>query len=409
MPMRARFLRLLRGMRAESTAPGMRIGRIAGIAVHLDWSVMVIFALLVVSLAFGWLPAQHRDWSPPIVWVTALAAGVLFLISVLAHELSHALVGRAMGIPVRRITLFIFGGLAEMAGEPEKPSAELAMTIVGPFTSLLLGVLCTSLGLALTGGTTDPQVALQNAGPVPTVLLWLGPVNLVLGLFNLIPGFPLDGGRVLRAILWATTGSLEKATRWATALGRAFGYGLMGLGVLMAFGLHVPMLGVGLSGGLWMLMIGWFLSNAARASYEQLIVKDLLIDVPVTTLMKKDFVTVDGSTTVAAFVETHLLHHDQRSFPVTSADRMIGLISIDDVRNVPRDRRSVVTVGEVMTPASELATLSTENNAHEALQTLGTRQVDQLPVVKDGALLGLIRTRDIIRWLSLHRSAEATA
>jgi Zn-dependent protease/CBS domain-containing protein len=381
-------------MRTETTAPGLRIGRIAGIAIHLDWSVMVIFILVVGSLATSWFPATHRGWSLAIVWITAIAAGVSFFLSILVHELSHAVVGRAMGIPVKRITLFIFGGLAEMSGEPSRPSAELAMSIVGPIVSLFIGAVCSYTGWALAGGS------LTTDDPFATLLLWLGTVNFILGVFNLIPGFPLDGGRVLRSVLWAATGSLEKATRWATDLGRAFGWLLMGLGVLMAFGLVVPFLGTGIASGLWMVMIGWFLSNAARASYQQLLVKDALTDVPVTLLMKKDFVTVDGAMPLSKFVEDYAIPSDQRSFPVAVGNRMIGLISLEDVRNVPRDKWPTITIAEVMTPSSEIATLTKESNAHEALEQLGTRQVDQLPVVEDGALLGLIRRQDIIRWLT---------
>lgn len=377
---------------------------------------MIIFLLVVASLGFGYLPAAHPGWSAATTWATAFIAGVLFFVSVLLHEMSHALVGRAMGIEVRRITLFLFGGLAHMESEPRTPGSELAMTIAGPLTSLGLGFVFTLIGVTMAGpqfqelATADPQAAMAAIGPVTSLFLWLGPVNFILGIFNLIPGFPLDGGRVLRAGLWAATGDLRKATRWATGVGRGFGWMLMAIGVLMAFGLYIPFLGGGLIGGLWLVLIGWFLSNAARASYEQLVVRDTLTGVPVTTLMKRDFDSVPGDLPVSRFVEEHVMRTDQRSFPVTSGGPGIdGLVCIEDVRRVPKDRWEMVRVQDIMTPSEELTTLSEEDDANRALETLGKRQVDQLPVLKDGTLVGLIRRKDIIRWLTLHTQTPAEA
>jgi Zn-dependent protease/CBS domain-containing protein len=401
--------------KTDAPARGFRLGRIAGVNVTIDWSVLIIFALVVISLGSGYLPAAHGDWSAAVLWITAFAAGLLFFASILAHELSHAVVGNALGIPVRRITLFIFGGMAHMEGEAKKPMAELAMAIVGPLTSIGLGLVFGWIGVVLAGGNfeqlvmQDPEAAMRSIGPVASLFLWLGPVNILLGVFNVIPGFPLDGGRVLRAILWATTGSFERATRWATGIGRAIGYGFVLLGVLMALGWTVPFFGAGLISGLWIAMIGWFLASAARASYQQLVVKDLLEDVPVTKLMTRDFETVPADVSIAGFVERYVMHHDQRCFPVFAAESMVGLICIEDVRSVPRERWDTVRVADAMTPASDLTALTAEANANEALEELGRKHVDQLPVVQDGTLLGLIRKADILRWLTLHREMPTPA
>src|SRR3989304_1275370 len=200
-------------------AAGLRLGRIAGIEIAADWSLLIIFWLIAFTLAVGVFPGWHPDWGAALSWATALAAALLFFASVLVHELSHALVGRAHGIVIRRITLFMFGGMAQMENEPSTWRAEFAMAIVGPLASLALGI--PFLGLAaISSAPRDidpdkPQETFAALAPLPTLLVWLGPVNIILALFNLVPGFPLDGGRVLRAILWAVTGNLRMAPRRA--------------------------------------------------------------------------------------------------------------------------------------------------------------------------------------------------
>ena len=223
------------------------MGRIFGVEVRLDWSLLVVFWLILVNLGGGLFSAHHPDWSPALRWGLAAIAAALFILSILAHELSHALVGRANGVQIAGITLFIFGGVAHMRGEPRSPRAELLMAAVGPLTSLLIGVVASLWGAYLAAPAVldpaDPLRAFQGVSPFATVLLWLGPINVMIGLFNLIPGFPLDGGRVLRAALWAGTRDLTKATRWAAMVGRAFGFLLIVAGVSMMFGVAIPFLG----------------------------------------------------------------------------------------------------------------------------------------------------------------------
>ncbi len=210
---------------------GLRLGHIAGIEIAADWSLLIIFWLITFTLAVGLFPGWHPDLSAALSWASALAAAVLFFASVLTHALSHALVGRAHGIVIRRITLFMFGGMAQMENEPSTWRAEFAMAIVGPLASLALGF--SFLGLAaiisapLDVDPDKPQEALAALAPLPTLLVWLGPVNIILAIFNLVPGFPLDGGRVLRAILWAVTGNLRLATRRASQAGQGFAWLLM--------------------------------------------------------------------------------------------------------------------------------------------------------------------------------------
>jgi Zn-dependent protease/CBS domain-containing protein len=387
-------------------ASGLRFGRIAGIDLYVDWSVTIIFALVAFGLGAGALPQWHPDWSPVVRWVVALGAALAFFVSILLHELSHALVGRAQGIPIPRITLFVFGGMAHLQGEPSTPKAELLMAAVGPLTSLVIGVASSLVGVQLASlgsgaAAGSPEELLRAAGPVATILLWLGPINVILAVFNLVPGFPLDGGRVLRAALWSATGDLDKATRWASGAGRAVGWTLIAMGLLMAFGFWIPFFGTGLASGLWIALIGWFLNNAARASYVALRVKTRLAHVSVREVMRSSLDTVTPDTPIAELVREHIMKSDQTSFPVVEGTELAGVISIRDVQLVPSEDWPVVRVRQVMIPATEVPAIESDADASVALEVLAARDVEQLPVVDHGRLSGFVRRQDILKWLSL--------
>jgi len=393
--------------RGELGRRGIRLGRIAGVLVTMDWSLLIVFALITFALSVGPLPAWHPDWGGLMVFATAVSAAVLFIASILAHELSHAIVGRRLGIDVRHITLFVFGGMAHMENEPRSWGAELAMAIAGPVTSILLGILFFYLaGVAAGPGamdTQDPMAALAKMGPVATVFIWLGPVNILVGLFNMVPGFPLDGGRVLRALLWGATGNLVKATQWAAAAGQGFAWLLIGSGFAMIFGIRVPIFGEGPVAGLWIALIGWFLNNAATMGYRRVKAQETLGDLAATDVMHRDFEAVRPDSTVRAFVDQHLLGTSQRAFPVIENDRLQGLVCLADVRRLERERYEATRVAEIMTPIQHLLTLSPEDTAGDAMNRLAERQVNQLPVVADDRLLGMVTREDIMRCLSFRR------
>lgn len=383
---------------------GVPFGRVFGIRLVADWSLIIIFVLVMVNLGLGVFPAWHPDWSPALVWGVAFGASLLFFVSVLLHELSHALVGKTQGVPVRRITLFIFGGMAETESEPPSPKAELLMAAAGPITSIAIGFAAIFGAIAMTGSTleqvTDPMVALSFLSPGATLLLWLGPINVILGIFNLVPGFPLDGGRVLRAALWAGTKDLEKATRWASWGGQAVGWILIGLGIMSLFA-------GGFGQGLWSMLIGWFLLNAAKVSYEQTVMQIALSGTSVGQVMRRGVVSVPPELPVGSLVADYVMTSEQRSFPVVRDGHLEGLVTLEDVRKIPRAAWPETTVAEIMTPAPSLETLPADAPATDALRKLGEREVDQVPVVeKDGSLLGLVRRQDILRWLSLHAPAH---
>ncbi|HEU5425212.1 MAG TPA: site-2 protease family protein [Nitrolancea sp.] len=379
---------------------GFSLGKIFGIEIRIDWSWILIF-LLITWNVYIVLPQLNDTWSRPFTVFLAIIASILFFLSVLAHELAHSLMAKARGINVSSITLFLFGGVSNITREPPTPGAEFAIAIVGPLTSIVLGFIFILLANVSYAAVAHPLRDLNHVDPATAIFLWLGPVNLILGIFNLVPGFPLDGGRVLRSILWAITDNLKKATRWASWIGDAIGWLFIVMGVYMVFGGTVPFFGSGL-GGLWIAFIGWFLHNAAQASYQQVVITDILKGVPVTRIMRTNVPTVPADAHVSQLVD-QIMQSDERSFPVMRGDELVGLITLDDVRRVPRDQWETTPVRQIMTPVDKLAVASPQEDANDVFTELATKDVNQLPVVQDGRLVGMVRRGDLLRFLQLHQ------
>jgi len=277
------------------------------------------------------------------------------------------------------------------------------MAVVGPITSIVLGFIFLFLGGTLvstmSGVMYEPVETFSNLSPLATLFLWLGPINIFVGLFNLLPGFPLDGGRILRSILWAVTKNFRVATLWAAGVGHLIAWLLIISGMAMAFGVTVRFFGTGLINGLWLIFLGWFLNTAASQSYHQVVIQDLLDDIPVALLMRNNVSAVSPDLSVSSLVYKFIIATGESAFPVVDGDRIVGLVALEDVRKVPRDAWDRTTVREIMTRAEELAVVSPEEKVSEALNQLEKRDVRQVPVVQDGHLLGLLRRRDIMRWL----------
>jgi Zn-dependent protease/CBS domain-containing protein len=391
---------------ARAGMPGFSLARLAGIELRLDWSLALLFVLVAVDLGAGVFPSWHPDWSPRLGWGLALTTAVLLLVSITLHELSHALVARANHIPVRRVTLFVFGGLAEIEGEARSPGSEFVMAAVGPVVSIGIGLAAMSAAKALlTGGRTlDPDAIeplLRAATPLETLLIWVGTVNVTLGVFNLLPGFPLDGGRVLRSLIWALTRDRARATRWAAGAGRGIAWALMGLGVLNA--LHGA-----IGQGLWLVLIGWFLDNAARASLESSLLRNALESVPITQLMRTDFARVPSDLSLEGLVNGYLVRSDQAVFPVERDGRWLGVVSRRAVPSVSPAAWPATTVTSLMVPAAEIPVLRPDATAEEAFARLVNEETDEVPVVLEQRLLGMIHRADVLRWLVLSGRPEVS-
>jgi Zn-dependent protease/predicted transcriptional regulator len=384
---------------------GFGIGKIFGINIHVDWSWIFIFLLVTWNLAAAVFPSLHPNWGLGLNIAVSVAASLLFFLSVLLHELAHSLVAKARGLPVRRITLFFFGGVSNIEREPPSPGTEFLMAIVGPLTSILLGIGFIWLGRqnipAMATGLDNPMQLLRGLDPLSTMLLWLGPVNILIGLFNLIPGFPLDGGRVLRSILWALMDNFRRATRWATALGQGIGWLMILAGIAMVFGTTIPVLGTGITNGIWLAFIGWFLINAASQSYQQVLVEDMLEGVPITRLMREPAPAVSPDLPVSDLVYEHVMRGDERAFPVVENERLLGVVYVENLRDLDRSAWDRTTVRQVMVPQNDLDVVTPREDAMDAFQKLARKEMRQIPVVQNGKLVGMLRRRDILRWLQL--------
>jgi Zn-dependent protease/predicted transcriptional regulator len=367
-----------------------RIGRAFGIDINIDASWLIIFALVIWTLAGSYFPEQYPRWPTWLHWTVGVVTSILFFGSVLGHELAHSLVAISQGEEVHSITLFIFGGVARITEEPDEPLKELLMAIVGPLFSVVIGVAFGILWF-LTRGLIQPLSALAR---------YLAMINVSLAIFNLIPGFPLDGGRVVRALIWGLSGKLKLATRLASWAGQ-------GIAFLFMLGGAWQILRSQRLDGLWIIFIGWFLYNAATSGYRQVLVREMLGQVRAGDLMTADFTTVSGDLTLQQLVDEYVLRRREHSFPVADDGLLRGIICPHDVKTVPRERWPYTLVSEVMTPWPELETVSPGDDGSAVLARLNARDVRQLLVVEGERLIGLLRRSDVLRYLQLRTASGA--
>ncbi|GER90693.1 peptidase M50 [Dictyobacter vulcani] len=368
--------------------PGsLRIGKILGIdiAVHVSW--LIIAVLLTWSLKTGWFSVNYHGWSEMTYWSISILATLLLFVSVFLHELAHALVARSRGLHVKSITLFLFGGVSNIEQEPRTPGIEFQMAVVGPLASIALGGLCGLLALAIRDKTS----------PVSAVLGYLALTNSLLGVFNLIPGFPLDGGRVLHAFIWRLRGSLTVATRVATQVGRFIAY------LFIFIGLWAFFRGYFLD-GLWIGFIGWFLLSGAVAANTQNMLETMFKGVHVSDVMNRSPATVPANISLQKLVDEFLLPHGWRSAFVVQVDQLAGLIALNEIRHVARDQWSQTPVGMVMVPLARLHVVTAEQNLNDVLPLMVGQDLNQLPVVEDGHLTGSVSRENIMRFVEIKRS-----
>ena len=364
----------------------IKLGRIFGIEIGLHYSWLVIALLIVFSLA-GHFREINPNWGDGVVLMTAVATGVLFFAAIIAHELAHSLVAKLRGLPVKSITLFALGGVSQIEKEAPDAKTEFLVAIVGPLISFLIGVALLALSVALgwrAEGTPST--------PLMAMLVWLGYINIVLAVFNLIPGYPLDGGRVLRSIVWWINKDMVRSTKIAARTGQAVALFFIIIGVYRLFS------GAGFA-GLWIAFIGWFLLDAAGSSYAQVEVSERLRGVRVGDVMARDCPTVDGRTNLQSFVDDFLLRTGRRCFIVAENGVVEGIITAHEIKEVEPQLRPFKTVSDVMRPIHQLRTVTADTPVIEVLETMGREDVNQLPVVSDGRLEGVISRDQVLRYL----------
>ena len=359
---------------------------ILGFSVKLDLSWVFLAILVTWSLSHGFFPYYFEGLETATYWWMGVVGALGLFFSIIFHELSHAVVARQYGLRISGITLFIFGGVAEMEEEPESPKAEFLMAIAGPIASVVLAAVF--YGAAALGRVADLPVAMVG------VAAYLGFINTLLAVFNLIPGFPLDGGRVLRAALWHFKGDLRQATRIAANIGSAFGMVLIALGVLNVIGGNFV-------GGMWWFLIGMFLRGAATSSYYQMMMRRTLEGEPVRRFMTQGPVTVPPDLSIAGFVEDHVYESYHDMYPVTEDGRLVGCIAVNQVKEVPREAWGRVTVGEIARAKSADNTVEAASDAVQALSLMRRTGNSRLMVTENGRLVGVIALKDILKMLAM--------
>jgi Zn-dependent protease len=357
------------------------LGRIMGIPIGLDYSWFLIFALLTWMLASSYYPSEFKNWPPLLYWFMGAVTAIMLFVSVLLHELGHSVVALQYKIPVRRITLFIFGGVAQIGSEPPSAIAEFWIAIAGPIVSLVLAVLFSVLKPVAAG--IEPLWGLAK---------YLAYINFALVLFNLIPGYPLDGGRVFRAIVWAVTKNMRRATLVAANAGRFFGFLFIFFGVWQMFAGN-------LGGGLWIAFIGWFLDNAASAQAQQVMFQGLLAGHKVSQAMSSRCAAISADLTLQQLVDEHILGGGQRCFLVNRGADTIGLMTLHRIKEVPRGEWATTSAGQVMLPLDRLMRISPDRELWAALQQMDRDGVNQLPVMTDSQVVGMLSREDVITFL----------
>ncbi|MBV8478050.1 MAG: site-2 protease family protein [Acidobacteria bacterium] len=368
----------------------IKLGRIAGIEIGLHYSWFLIAILIVFSLK-DQFRTVNPDWSLGLMWAIALVTAVLFFVALLLHELAHSLVAQSRGLRVRAITLFALGGVSQIESEANDAKSEFWIAIVGPLTSLMIGFICLGLErLASPRGSSEP------GAPLLALLLWLGRINIVLAVFNMIPGYPLDGGRVLRSLIWWLGHSQERATKWASYTGQAVAF------LFILYGLFGFFTGRNYQGGLWLAFIGWFLLDASRSTSLQMEIMTGLRGRRVGDIMERDCALVEGHISLQDFVDEYVLRSGRRCFMVVQNNSLVGLITPNEVKKVPREEWLQTSVQSAMIPLRQLHVVSPETSAIEALDLLTHQDVNQVPVVSQGHPVGIFSRGQVIRYLQAH-------
>jgi Zn-dependent protease/predicted transcriptional regulator len=365
---------------------GFDLFSVAGIKVSINYTWFIVLGLVVWSLAVEHFPNAYPQFGKATIWLVSIIAALLLFVSVLLHELSHSFVANRLGLGIRGITLFIFGGIAHLGKEPDDPDTEIKVAAAGPACSLALAALFFVLYLVLyTEYGETPMVA---------VLQYLWYVNTALVVFNLVPGFPLDGGRLLRAILWKRSRDIRRATRIASLLGRGFAILLILMGFFEIFVSRNL-------GGVWLVLIGMFLQQAAEGSYQHVLVRKALSGLKVRETMSRDVVYVSPSLSLEELVDSYFFKYKFNSFPVVDGTVLVGMVDVHQVKQVPREQWQLTTARSVMTPISDELLLHPEDDAVDALTKMLKSGWGKLPVAEGQSLVGILTRRDVMAILKI--------
>ncbi len=367
----------------------IKLGKIFGIEIGLHYSWFLI-ALLIVASLYSQFHVTNPEWGDGLILSMAIVTGLLFFVSLLVHELAHSVFARSRGLPVKEITLFALGGVSQIEKEPASAKTEFWMAFVGPLTSAAIGLVCLAARLAAGSAST----------PLYAMISWLGYINFALALFNMVPGYPLDGGRILRALIWWKTGDGERATRLAAKTGQAVGFLFIAWGILQFAG------GAGF-GGLWISFIGWFLMTSAGESYVQAGIKHALDGVTAADIMTNDCPSLDGNLNVQHFVDEELLKTGNRCFIILQNRAVTGLVTPHEVKGIERARWPYTTLSDIMRPLEDLHTVPPETPLQNVLEIMGREDLNQIPVMANGHLEGILTRAHLLDYL--RTSAELKA
>ncbi|HML15500.1 MAG TPA: site-2 protease family protein [Bryobacteraceae bacterium] len=367
----------------------IQLGTVFGIKIGLHYSWFLIAFLIVLSLSAQFHETNPR-WSDGVILMMSVGTALLFFVSLLLHELAHSLVATSNKLPVKEITLFALGGVSQIEKNPTSAKVEFWMAFVGPLTSAVIGSICLTLARLAGNASSNPGTAM---------LLWLGYINLMLAGFNLLPGYPLDGGRVLRALIWWKTGDADGSTQTAAKVGQAVAFAFILYGILRFFG------GAGI-GGLWIAFIGWFLLQAARESYVQVGLTHALEGVRVADVMTQDCPTVDGFVNVQNFVDHELLRTGQRCYMVVDKNGVAGMVTPHEVKQIERAKWPFMTLNDIMRPLEDLQAVTPDAPLAAALESMSRFDLNQLPVISNGHLEGVLSRSQVLTYLQTHAELQ---
>lgn len=355
------------------------------IQIHISW--IIIFTLISFTMATGYLPMNYPEVQPYAYWLFGAGIALLMLMSVLLHELSHSLVSKSLGVEVKTITLFIFGGLAQMDNEPDTPTKELKIAIAGPIMSIFLFIIFSVLAY-LVNNISSSEILVGAISYISTI-------NLILALFNMVPAFPMDGGRVLRSIIWKVKGDLTFATKIASSMGDMFGYFLIFLGLYWAFTGNIV-------NGIWFVFIGWFIKNLSESSYQNMLMSDMFNKIHIREFMTQDVVSIERSISVENVIKEYFYKYKYNSFPVVQGEEVKGIINVERLKDVEKDRRSQTPVGEVALPIEDKYKVEPKCKVKTAMDKIFSNDLGRVLVIEDGKLLGIISRTDILNYIRVY-------